>query len=428
MNLAEQFYNCGPLPERNTWFLVPLGQEPATVLRPEANPSVGRRKPLAYSTIRRFFHSVDTQRDFICDNVAVRKRSGPCCRPYVRYDMAFRETDRPKRKRNAALTDAAAEVMEQMARSRDRLHAYTMVPCRQCVPCLRYRRRDWYERTRAEALYCISKYTQKVRSREGASCGIWMMAFTFSPAGHAKSRDVAMDACADQGVDYSTLTADEQFDARMKWFYNPVYTRFIDRVEYEGPFRYILVSEIHEGEHPGGSGANLGECHQHMILLETDPDRPLSKDGLVAAWRFDPDAGFVRAQLCRYPYVRGHPGLSGPPLMAGPGANKGIGACVNYICEYLTKSPVCRIRKSNDFGHPEKWDAKYLLAERLSSLHGVSGDIRKEPGDVPRGSVSVGIPQVSVVAPEVTLSGLSGSAEVNCLLDDRSAGAGPIIQ
>lgn len=394
IHVARAFFECGPLPKRNTQFLVPLGDEPARWIKPPARKYAVPRQPAQFATVRRWFLEPPDGRDHRSGNVIVRKRSGDCIRPYVRFDGVRIEKDRPSRKmqQNPHLTDEGNNLAEREARKNHVLHGYTACPCRVCEHCLRYRRRDWFVRTRKELMYAIDKFSGRTR--------VWFQTLTFAPATHRKSIDVARAKCLQRGVDFDVeLTEVERMDARLREFYNPLLTRFIDRVRKSvGPMRYLAVAEPHlaERKHQGGDGSNFGQFHWHVLYAECSPERPLRKRALEAAFSFDEDAGIVRTRLVRADYVSDGKYRDDEEGYVPIDANT-IGGIVNYVCAYVTSSAgSCRIRSSEKWGYPEVWDKAWIkerqaqreaaaMADR-ANLTRLVEDIKSAEPSVPEGS------------------------------------------
>lgn len=173
--------------------------------------------------------------------------------------------------------------------------------CRRCDPCLRARRLLWQDRGRVE-------YASAPRT--------WLLTLTNSPERHAHQLSLVRRALAKQGVDYDALAYGEQFTLRAAEM-GKEHTKFLKRLRKNSaaPFRYLSVTEMHKSGLP----------HLHVLLHEQDWMRPLRKDMIQSCW----SDGFSNCKLV-----------------------ESVAQAV-YVCKYLSKTSVARVRASLGYGLSE---------------------------------------------------------------------------
>lgn len=220
--------------------------------------------------------------------------------PEIDEIAAFRASER-----KASLGGAARSMVIRPG-ARTPLEVEYEVRCRRCEACLRYRSRCWRDRALAE-----------FRHSEALGCRAWLGTFTFAPEKHYQAACAARYECSRQSVDFDALSDSEKLDKLLKHYYGPHLTRFLARVRKQVRIRYLLVCELHQS----------GLAHFHAVIFETDAGAPLSERMLRGAWR-QAHLGFCRFNLCR------------------------TSAGAAYVCKYISKSAVARIRASGDFGNP----------------------------------------------------------------------------
>lgn len=196
-------------------------------------------------------------------------------------------------------------------------HAF-LVRCRKCDVCLRYRSFDWRTRALAEI---------------GLSVRTWFGTLTLSPQEHYRFRCAASKR---YGSEFDALSVDEQLP-RLHAEISVSLTRALKRLRKRiadgsaAPFRYLLVCERHKSGLP----------HYHMLLHETDVDRPIRKSLLNEWWPH----GFSQWRLAK-------------PEAAG------------YVAKYLSKSAAARVRASQRYGEGcSKGEARLPLRTLLSQVH-----------------------------------------------------------
>lgn len=173
------------------------------------------------------------------------------------------------------------------------------VRCRKCRTCLAAKAAQW--RLRASGEYRQSERT-------------WLCTFTLDPASHNQMLFRAHSRLRKAGVKIGELSDDEQFLEREKESFREVQLWMKRLRKNSGSsLRYLAITEKHKSGLP----------HYHVLLHETDPERPVRYNRhLKASWRL----GFAKFNLVSD--VRG----------------------AVYAVKYLTKSPVARVRASAHYG------------------------------------------------------------------------------
>lgn len=185
--------------------------------------------------------------------------------------------------------------------------------CRKCEACLAHRRRLW---------------TARAVDEIEAARRTWFGTLTVSPEQRFALTMRAEKARLRAGREtVSSLTAPEQFELLSSELGSEV-TKWLKRVRdvAPGPLRYLLVMEAHKDGFP----------HAHILVHEVG--EPIAKRMLQAKWRF----GFSHFKL-----VGDDPGAA------------------TYVCKYLAKDALARVRASQHYGRAAKVRA---LTERLQSM------------------------------------------------------------
>lgn len=191
------------------------------------------------------------------------------------------------------------------------------VRCRKCPACLRQRAREWAARAAAE-----------FADATAAGCRNWFGTLTLRPAVQEAARLEACVRLGRRGVDFDTLTSDDQFKARVASL-APRVTRYLKRVrkglrtkgELPVRFRYLWVAEVHLG-----GGAAHGLPHFHALIHECDSERPLRYRRLSREWQ----DGFCEIKLA-----------------------EDVGSAT-YLTKYLAKAVAARVRASTRYGSSNK--------------------------------------------------------------------------
>ena len=199
-------------------------------------------------------------------------------------------------------------------------------PCHKCEWCLKQRTKLWTARAIAEC---------QMAERT------WFGTITLSPdAAHlALSRARARESA--QGVDFESLPESERFALWNRQIQVEI-TKWLKRLrmealraagaEYSGiqqPFRYLLVVERHAS----------GVPHYHALIHETRPDIPVRKRMLDQQWRM----GFTHFRLVdeAFPEDTWASGSYVAPSGSRP---------AHYVCKYLSKDALARVRASTAYG------------------------------------------------------------------------------
>jgi len=176
-----------------------------------------------------------------------------------------------------------------------------LTPCRRCEVCLRKHAALWRGRACTEIEY---------------SARTWFGTMTCRPDIHVWVDHV----CATRERDFWNLSPDKKFAARTKVLGEEA-TKFLKRVRKQSGhrIRYLLVTEIHDGERT--SYEMRGRPHLHMLLHEF-PGQQVPKRLLESQWVF---------------------GHSSWRLTEGQGA-------AWYVSKYISKATDARVRASVGYG------------------------------------------------------------------------------
>lgn len=210
----------------------------------------------------------------------------------------------------AGLPDPVLAKLEIQQLGRVSQHLY--VRCRRCPACLRQRARLWRARATCETL---------------GSARTWFGTLTLAPDRATQARYHA-DRRLQERISSQSDTAN-QFGAMVD-FVNPEITRWLKRVRKntDAALRYLLVAEAHKSGIP----------HWHCLIHEYAGKAP--KRALHTAWRY----GFSHFKLVDIEDAR----------------------AASYVCKYLAKSAITRIRASRNYGSvlPDHITERILSATR----------------------------------------------------------------
>lgn len=172
------------------------------------------------------------------------------------------------------------------------------VRCRMCDACRRQKAALWTGRAMAEV-------RSGVRS--------WFGTMTIRPEMQFQLLNRARRRLLVGGTDFDELSPADQFAERMTEVQREV-TLWLKRVRKESgaAIRYLLVAEAHKS----------GEPHLHILVTETDVERPVRYRTLAQQWHL----GFTRFSLCENSNA------------------------VRYVCKYISKSLTARVRASLRYG------------------------------------------------------------------------------
>ena len=173
------------------------------------------------------------------------------------------------------------------------------VPCRKCSPCLKRRAAAWAYRASAEI---------DVAPRT------WFGTMTLSPESAFLLDCRASKRLAARGVAFAKLSASEQFRERANEGGAEI-TKWLKRIRKESgaKLRYCLVVEAHKS----------GAPHWHILVHESHPNDVVRHRTLSAQWSL----GFSNFKL-----------LDGSRRAAW------------YVCKYLSKQAMARVRASQAYG------------------------------------------------------------------------------
>lgn len=180
------------------------------------------------------------------------------------------------------------------------MHLWTR--CRKCPACRKQRARLWRAR-------CRSELGQAPRS--------WFVTYTFNEVHRYNARLLARKLLLDRsGEHFEELTSNEQFMLLHEVVAREL-TLMIKRLRKnaKAPLRYMLVAEAHKDGFP----------HYHGVIHELNPGTLTERD-IRAEWR-GRGLGFCEAKLV-YDAAKGSA----------------------YLCKYLTKSSLARVRASQNYG------------------------------------------------------------------------------
>lgn len=193
----------------------------------------------------------------------------------------------------AFLSDGVTSVTKSLY-----LDAY--VRCRRCPACLRARAALW--RCRAIVETEMSQRT-------------WFGTLTLRPEAHFNITSRARLRLAHNGLDFDALDASGMFAERHRIISGEI-TRFVKRVRKNSgaDIRLICVAEAHKSGLP----------HYHLLIHERPGSSPVRHSCLTRAWQL----GFTNWKLVS------------------------DGRAASYVCKYLSKSALARVRSSVQYGSP----------------------------------------------------------------------------
>ncbi|QCS37341.1 replication initiation protein [Tortoise microvirus 88] len=219
--------------------------------------------------------------------------------------------------------------------------------CRKCETCRNLRRWGW---------------TYRARRETARAARTWFGTLTLSPSQLQHFKTVARSECGNSPkrvaelkargegpfpptVDFDSLPADEQFRVLVGVIGREI-TMYLKRVRKaaDAPLRYMLVCEMHKG-----GGAHDGEPHFHLLVHQVDPDRMVTWRHLSTKWT----CGFTNFKLVT---EQKH---------------------VSYVCKYLAKDALARVRASARYGS-EIEDLGNAVLNGSKVKRSVTDDLKKE--------------------------------------------------
>lgn len=143
--------------------------------------------------------------------------------------------------------------------------------CRKCATCLRERQNMWTFRG-------VEEYGMAART--------WFGTLTWAPEYRYVLEAQTRSRLKRGGTDFDGLAASEQFGELAKSAGREL-TLYVKRIRKESgsPLRYLMVTELHQDGFP----------HHHVLLHETDPDKPVRKELLDRQW----SGGFTKWRLAK---------------------------------------------------------------------------------------------------------------------------------
>lgn len=186
--------------------------------------------------------------------------------------------------------------------------------CRKCRNCLKARAANWTFRAKYEL---------------HAAARTWFGTLTLGPQEHSLMAMRARSRLSAGGTDFDRLSAEEQFQERHREIGREL-TLWLKRIrkESEAPLRYLLVVEAHKSGLP----------HYHVLVHEVDPARPVRERTLRTQWLL----GFSKFNLV---------------AADQPAAW--------YVCKYLSKAALARVRASVDYGKPPNGIGRLSVNKRM---------------------------------------------------------------
>jgi hypothetical protein len=174
-------------------------------------------------------------------------------------------------------------------------------PCRKCEPCLITRSQLWAARARDELAIAPRS---------------WFGTLTLAPAQALQAKFASEINLTKRGHDLNEVSEADQFRAVANQV-SPELTRWLKRIRKNSGarLRYLLVCEAHK----------TGVPHWHVLIHETQGK--VVKAKLEAAWRY----GFSHFRL----------------------VDKQQTKTSWYVCKYLGKSALARVRASESYGAPK---------------------------------------------------------------------------
>jgi len=213
------------------------------------------------------------------------------------------------------------------------------VRCRKCEWCKNMRQRFWVGRA-------MTEYAECPRT--------WMGTLTASLDSHIKLDAACRVRLAMHGVDFDGLPRWEKFEAQCMELGNHA-TLWIKRLRKHGlSFRYLMIAEQHDSAQT--SDEMRGRPHLHLLIHESEEgsffDGTLKNMGEKL---FMPDEalprvswplGFTRFEVAKDAHTAG------------------------YLCKYITKSAMVRVRASQKYGDPPS--GYYILGQSIQEANGGS--------------------------------------------------------
>lgn len=242
------------------------------------------------------------------------------------------------------------------ARHGKRVHPFTVdleARCRKCASCKRRRRNLWIGRA-------ITEYQMAPRTVFGT--------ITMSVQEQLNLDDLITLRLARGRVDFNKLSQREIFEERSKQFGAEV-TKYFKRLRKNlalqpGSLRYLLIAEVHDSDET--SIEMKGRPHFHLLLHEQQAGQLVKGDPLevlrtrersgeyIHAWAWNKryKRWDERVKLADDAIVRKEWTLGFTNFQWAQSAQ-----AASYVCAYLNKSLMLRVRASQHYGDEDWWAA-----------------------------------------------------------------------
>lgn len=176
-------------------------------------------------------------------------------------------------------------------------------------------------------------WTGRAASEFKNSARTWFGTLTLRPSAQHRLVSAARHRLAAGGTDYDALSVKEQFSERLVEL-GAELTRYLKRVREESgaPLRYLVVAEQHLS----------GDPHLHILVHEQNGDLPVRERTLAKQWAL----GFTKFRLAT------------------------DSRAAAYVCKYISKSMLARVRASIRYGSSECNEDERNDAARHSETNG----------------------------------------------------------
>lgn len=266
------------------------------------------------------------------------------------------------------------------------LHVTMVTRCRACPACLRAKRRMWFWRAMQEC-----ERSQRT----------WFVTLTLKPSVARRTRREALLALARKGL---SDTPGEIHEAWCSSVGSEI-TRWLKRVREESgaKLRYLLVAEQHKS----------GVPHFHLLVHEVKGSAPVLGRMLNDQWRY---MGYTDRKIV---WDAAKTKDEQEPLWRSCG----------YVCKYVSKSMLARVRASLRYGVSSKNIAIPGVKQVTPQRDGAGPDQRDRPDGLPGSIPDPGANAGSASESECSRSGLSergasASPQPGVPSSDRSPGEG----
>ena len=228
--------------------------------------------------------------------------------------------------------------------------------CRKCFSCKRRRSMRWQARA-------ITEYHMAPRTVFGT--------ITMSVTEQLRLDDLITLRLAKGRVDFNKLSQREIFAERTKQFGAEV-TKYFKRVRkgdstHAPELRYLLVAEVHDSDET--SEEMRGRPHFHLLMHEQQAGQLVNGDPLEVlrtrersgeyvhrwAWNKRYKKWDERVHVADDAFIRKNWTLGFTNFQWAQSAQ-----AASYVCAYLTKSLMLRVRASEHYGDEEYWAAMAL--------------------------------------------------------------------